>query len=75
MELSDIKGVDAILEQAGIYSTITEQLADNIQDFKLKVRSQRSEGDYEDILDLLNEAESLIYKSSIKLAEIQAKNE
>lgn len=75
MELSDIKGVDAILEQAGIYSTITEQLADNIQDFKLKVRSQRSEGDYEDILDLLDEAESLIYKSSIKLAEIQAKNE
>ena len=75
MELSDIKGVDAILEQAGIYSTNTEQLADNIQDFKLKVRSQRSEGDYEDILDLLDEAESLIYKSSIKLAEIQAKNE
>ena len=75
MELSDIKGVDAILEQAGIYSTITEQLADNIQDFKLKVRSQRSEGDYEDILALLDEAESLIYKSSIKLAEIQAKNE
>lgn len=42
MELSDIKGIDAILDQAGIYSTISEQLADNLQDFKLKVQTQKN---------------------------------
>lgn len=36
MELQDVKGIDAILEQAGIYSTVSEQLADNLQDFKKK---------------------------------------
>ena len=29
MELQDVKGIDAILEQAGIYSTVSEQLADH----------------------------------------------
>lgn len=75
MELSDIKGVDAILEQAGIYSTISEQLADNLQDFKLKIQSQKNEGNYEEILHLLNEAESMIYKASYNLSLINAKNE
>ena len=75
MELSDIKGIDAILDQAGIYSTVREQLADNLQDFKLKIQSQRNEGDYEDILKLLDEAESMIYKASFKLSEIEAKKE
>lgn len=75
MELSDIKGVDAILEQAGIYSTISEQLADNLQDFKLKIQSQNNEGNYEEILHLLNEAESMIYKASYNLSLINAKNE
>lgn len=75
MELSDIKGVDAILEQAGIYSTISEQLADNLQDFKLKIKSQQNEGNYDDVLRLLNEAESMIYKASYNLSLIEAKKE
>lgn len=75
MELQDVKGIDAILEQAGIYSTVSEQLADNLQDFKKRIKQQKNDGDYGDVLDLLNEAESLIYKASFKLAEIQAKNE
>ena len=75
MELQYVKVIDAILQQAGIYSTVSEQLADNLQDFKKRIKQQKNDGDYEDVLDLLNEAESLIYKASFKLAEIQAKNE
>ena len=75
MELSDIKGIDAILDQAGIYSTISEQLADNLQDFKLKEKKKKNDGDYDDVLNLLDEAESLIYKASFKLSEIEAKKE
>lgn len=75
MELSDIKGMDAILTQAGIYSTVSEQLADNLQDFKLKIKSQQNEGNYDDVLRLLNEAESMIYKASYNLSLIEAKKE
>lgn len=75
MELKDIKGIDAILNQAGIYSTISEQLADNLQDFKLKIKSQQNEGDYNDVLKLLDEAESMIYKASYNLSLIEAKKE
>lgn len=75
MELKDIKGIDAILSQAGIYSTISEQLADNLQDFKLKIKSQQNEGDYNDVLKLLDEAESMIYKVSYNLSLIEAKKE
>lgn len=74
MELDDIKGFDAIIEQAKIYSTISEQLADNMQDFKRQVNSQRNEGDYDNILSSIDEAESLIYKASMKLAEIEELN-
>ena len=35
MELRDVKGIDAILDQAKIYGVISEQLADNLEDFKL----------------------------------------
>lgn len=41
MELQDVKGIDAILEQAGIYSTVSEQLADNLQDFKKKLNNKK----------------------------------
>lgn len=41
MELQDVKGIDAILEQAGIYSTVSEQLADNLQDFKKRIKQQK----------------------------------
>lgn len=75
MELSDIKGMDAILTQAGIYSTVSEQLADNLQDFKLKIKSQQNEGNYDDVLRLLDEAESMIYKASYNLSLIEAKKE
>lgn len=75
MELKDIKGIDEILSQAGIYSTISEQLADNLQDFKLKIKSQQNEGDYNDVLKLLDEAESMIYKASYNLSLIEAKKE
>lgn len=75
MELKDIKGIDTILSQAGIYSTISEQLADNLQDFKLKIKSQQNEGDYNDVLKLLDEAESMIYKASYNLSLIEAKKE
>ena len=75
MELSDIKGMDAILTQAGIYSTVSEQLADNLQDFKLKIKSQQNEGNYDDVLRLLDEAESMIYKASYDLSLIEARKE
>ncbi|OYS67819.1 hypothetical protein [Limosilactobacillus reuteri] len=70
MELKDIKGIDAILDQAKIYSIVSEQLADNLQDFKNQIKSQQNEGDYNEILKLLSDAESLIYQASSKLAEV-----
>lgn len=75
MELQDVKGIDAIIEQAGIYSTISEQLADNLQDFKKQVQRQENDDEYNKLLDLINDAESLIYKASFKLSEIEAENE
>ena len=75
MELRDVKGIDAIIEQAGIYSTISEQLADNLQDFKKQVQRQENDDEYNKLLDLINDAESLIYKASFKLSEIEAENE
>lgn len=75
MELRDVKGIDAILDQAGIYSVVSEQLADNLQDYKKQIEKQKDTGDYDDILDLVAEAESLIYQASFKLSQIQAKNE
>lgn len=71
MELTDIKGIDAILKQSKIYGIISEQLADNLQDFKKQILSQTDDGSYDDILSLLNDAESLIYQASSKLAEIE----
>lgn len=75
MELQDVKGIDAMIEQAGIYSTISEQLADNLQDFKKQVQRQENDDEYNKLLDLINDAESLIYKASFKLSEIEAENE
>ena len=37
MELQDVKGIDAILEQTKIYGVISEQLGDNLQDFKKQI--------------------------------------
>ena len=71
MELQDIKGINAILDQAKIYGVISEQLADNLEDFKKRILKQTSDGSYDDILSLLNDAESLIYQASSKLAEIE----
>lgn len=71
MELQDIKGINAILDQAKIYGVISEQLADNLEDFKKQILKQTSDGSYDDILSLLNDAESLIYQASSKLAEIE----
>lgn len=75
MELQDVKGIDAIIEQAGIYSAISEQLADNLQDFKKQVQRQENDDEYNKLLDLISDAESLIYKASFKLSEIEAENE
>ena len=71
MELRDVKGIDAIIEQSKIYGTISEQLADNLEDFKKRILSQADDGSYDDILSLLSDAESLIYQVSSKLAEIE----
>lgn len=71
MELQDVKGIDAILEQTKIYGVISEQLGDNLQDFKKQILKQTSDGSYDDILSLLSDAESLIYQASSKLAEIE----
>ena len=71
MELQDVKGIDAILEQAKIYGVISEQLGDNLQDFKKQILKQTSDGSYDEILSLLSDAESLIYQASSKLAEIE----
>ena len=71
MELRDVTGIDAILDQAKIYGVISEQLADNLEDFKKRILSQSDDGSYDDILSLLSDAESLIYQASSKLAEIE----
>lgn len=71
MELQDVKGIDAILEQTKIYGVISEQLGDNLQDFKKQILKQTSDGSYDEILSLLSDAESLIYQASSKLAEIE----
>ena len=71
MELQDIKGINAILDQTKIYSVISEQLADNLEDFKKQILKQKADGSYDDILSLLSDAESLIYQASSKLAEIE----
>ena len=71
MELRDVKGINAILDQTKIYGVISEQLADNLEDFKKQILKQTSDGSYDDILSLLNDAESLIYQASSKLAEIE----
>ncbi len=71
MELQDVKGIDAILEQTKIYGIISEQLGDNLQDFKKQVLKQTSDGSYDEILSLLSDAESLIYQASGKLSEIE----
>lgn len=75
MELDDVKGIDAIYEQVKIYSIVSEQLADNLQDLKKQIQKQRNEGDYDELLTLLSNAESLIYNASFKLSEIEAKKE
>lgn len=71
MELQDIKGINAILDQTKIYGVISEQLADNLEDFKKQILKQKADGSYDDILSLLSDAESLIYQASSKLAEIE----
>lgn len=71
MELQDVKGIDAILDQAKIYGVVSEQLADNLEDFKKRILSQSDDGSYDDILSLLSDAESLIYQASSKIAEIE----
>ena len=71
MELQDVRGIDAILEQTKIYGVISEQLGDNLQDFKKQILKQTSDGSYDEILSLLSDAESLIYQASSKLAEIE----
>ena len=71
MELQDVKGIDAILEQTKIYGVISEQLGDNLQDFKKQILKQTSDGSYDEILSLLSDAESLIYQASSKLDEIE----
>ncbi len=71
MELRDVKGIDAILDQSKIYGVVSEQLADNLEDFKKRILSQADGGSYDDILSLLSDAESLIYQASSKLAEIE----
>lgn len=71
MELQDVKGIDAILDQSKVYGVISEQLADNLEDFKKRILSQSADGSYDDILLLLSDAESLIYQASSKLAEIE----
>ena len=71
MELRDVTGIDAILDQTKIYGVISEQIADNLEDFKKRILSQSDDGSYDDILSLLSDAESLIYQASSKLAEIE----
>jgi hypothetical protein len=63
--------VNAILDQTKIYGVISEQLADNLEDFKKQILKQKADGSYDDILSLLSDAESLIYQASSKLAEIE----
>ena len=54
-----------------IYGVISEQLADNIQDFKKQILTQTDDGSYDDVLSLLSDSQSLIYQASSKLAEIE----
>lgn len=71
MELKDIKSIDDIKKQAGIYGVMAEQIADNLQDLKKLVAKNKSIDVYERLLDGLDEAQHQLYQASVKLAEAE----
>lgn len=69
MELKDIKTIDDMKEQAGIYGVMAGQIADNLQDLKKLVAEKKDIDIYDDLLTDLDKAQHDLYQASIKLAE------
>lgn len=69
MELSDIKGISDMQQQAKVYGIMVEQIADNIQDLKHLVAKNQDIDVYADLLKKLNDAQRKLYQASGQLAE------
>ena len=71
MELQDIKTIDDMKNQAGIYGIMVEQIADNLQDFKKIVVKKQDIDIYSELLNKLDKAQHDLYTASIELAKIK----
>ena len=70
MELQDIKSIDGLKDQAGIYGVMIGQIADNLQDVKKLVSDKVDIDVYSDFLDQVSEAQSRLYEAAKILAEV-----
>lgn len=66
MELKDITTVEEFKNQLSIYGVIVEQLADNLQDLS-KVDIDKKD----EVIEKLNNAQSLLYQASRELGEVK----
>lgn len=73
MELQDIKGIDELKDQAGIYGVMVGQVADNLQDVKKLVAGKMDIDIYSSFLEQVSEAQSKLYEAAKILAEIDEK--
>ena len=71
MQLSDVKSIDDMKEQAGIYGVMLEQLADNLGDLQKVVAKKKDIDVYSQLLAVLSDAQHQVYKASIKLSEVE----
>lgn len=61
-ELRDITNHDSVLDQINQYCDLLNLTADNLQDLKSRVKSLDN-GDYEQELDAINQAQSKLYEA------------
>ena len=67
-ELKDITNHDSILDQINQYHNLISLTADNLQDFKARIKGLDN-GNYDKELDSINSAQSKLYEA-LKALEI-----
>lgn len=67
-ELKDITNHDSILDQINQYHNLISLTADNLQDFKARIK-ELDNGNYDKELDSINSAQSKLYEA-LKSLEI-----
>ncbi|MGV3202635.1 hypothetical protein ACEE97_10915 [Limosilactobacillus reuteri] len=67
-ELKDITNHDSILDQINQYHNLISLTADNLQDFKARIK-ELDNGNYDKELDSINSAQSKLYEA-LKALEI-----